>query len=400
MTPFSTPPKQGREEYNGKIWDTLSWQTTFSAIREGKNSVSITADAVALLRQRSNSRLQTRTPFDDPLFDSFFTNYIRKPLHLTAKKSINVLPLPAAGRPENFSGAVGDFDISAATRVEKIKTGEPLLLQLTVNGAGNFTSIDMPKLPQQNRWKTYPPRVHFEPIGDAGGGQKIFEQAVIVKDPAVTEIPALELCYFDPQQQRYITKKSAPIPLKVTGGSQQSAGKPSMEATTAPAATAKEEEMLVPRVDIGTLSRELRPLPRRPWFQLTTLFLLLLVLAVSLLRYYLQKKRGDREGELRKKRARRLQEDLVTLHAAKENNDSTLFLNACRIAIQNSLAARCDMHPSVVSLGDIRRVLPDSSPIIDIFSMADSATYGDRKLPVTELESIYTQLKKELESLL
>ncbi len=395
MAPLSASPKQGREEYKGKIWDTLSWQTTFSAIKGGKNSVAITTDAVALLQQKRGA--QARTPFDDPFFDSFFSNYARKPIHLTWQREIEVLPLPDAGKPDSFNGAVGDFDFSVSTRAKEVKTGEPLLLEITVNGAGNFSRIDIPKLPEDGRWKTYPPMVHFEPIGDAGGGQKVFEQAVIINDHTVDGIPSLALCYFDPEQQRYITKKSSPIPLKVTAGKNGHPPSGTTPANTASTSVKDGEQQM--KVDIGTLSKNLRPLPRRQWFQGTVLFLLL-ILSISLILYYLKKKRGGKGAGLRKKRAHRLQEDMLTLYAAKENNDPTLFLHACRVAIQNSVAERCDMHPSVVSLDDVRRVLPRSSPIIEIFAMTDNASYGSKTIPVTELETIYARLNTALERLL
>ncbi len=409
MTPLSTTPKENREEYKGKIWNTLSWQTTLSAIKEGENSVSITADAVALLRQAQRKRSQRHTPFDsffggnpfdDPFFDNAFTNYARKPLHLLWKNNINVLPLPANGKPENFSGAVGDFDISVSTRVKEIEVGDPLLLQISVSGAGNFDKLNIPELPPENRWRTYPPKVHFEPIGNSGGGQKIFEQAVVIKDSSITAIPPLSLCYFNPELKKYITKKSTPIPLKITGKTSNYNEQSILPETKTTTLTKKEDNLQILNIDIGSLSKDLRPLPQRQWFQVAVLLLLLFCIVTYFVRHLQKRKERNKEQELRKKSIRRLQEDLVTLHAAKENNDSTLFLHACRVAIQNSLARRCGIHPSVVSLGDIVKVLPGSSPVIEIFSMTDTASYGNKSIPATELDKIYYQLKNELESLL
>ena len=42
--------------------------------------------------------------------------------------SIDVLPLPAVGRPGDFSGAVGSFDVSARATRNEVKVGESITL--------------------------------------------------------------------------------------------------------------------------------------------------------------------------------------------------------------------------------------------------------------------------------
>ncbi len=413
MEPLSSSPAQGREEYNGRVWDTLSWQTTFSAIKEGENSLSIAASATALLEQRQKRRERSRSPFDsffggnpfdDPFFDNVFTNYIKKPLHLSWQDKITVLPLPAAGRPENFSGAVGDFDITVSTRTKEIEIGDPLLLEIAVNGIGNFNKVEAPGLPENNRWRTYPPKAHFEPIGNTGGGQKIFEQAVVIRDQSITEIPSLSFCYFNPEKKQYITKKSAPVPVKIKGksngtNSQVTPKTPQETIRKIPQQQEEASDQHLLKIELGEMTGDMRPLPQRPWFQGATIFFLLLYLCGIIVRYMRKKREGSQQN-LRKRMLHRLYEDLIPIQAAKENNDSVLFLRACRVAIQNSLARRCQKHPSVVSLGDIQRILPAASPIIKIFSMADQASYSDKEIPVAELDKLYDELKSELENLL
>lgn len=404
-------PKQSREEFNGKVWNTLTWRTSLSAIKEGGHPITVTMDATALIRQTSKtSRSRIRdpldsflggsNPFDDPFFDRMFTRYAEKPLHLTWKELLTVHPLPAENRPDDFHGAVGEFDLAVATRLKDIEMGEPILLTMTVNGAGNFSKIDAPVLPKSEKWKTYPPKVHFEPFGNMGGGQKIFEQAVVITDPHVKEIPALSICYFDPEKEEYVTKHSRPISVNVTSpdGVQTAVVLEKQEED-------KKKDILSPntftqplKIELGPLGEELRPLPQRLWFQIIVIFFLVVSLGAMLFRY--DRKRRKRSARCLSRQALyRLREDLITVRAAQENGDDRLFLSASRVAIQNSLANRCGIHPSAISLADLRRVLSNSSPLIEIFHLTDQASYGGG-ISSMELDKLYSQLKSELEKLI
>ena len=53
------------------------------------------------------------------------------------KRTIDVKPLPTEGRPDNFSGAVGNFDFEATTNKTTLNTNESLQLDLKVT-AINF----------------------------------------------------------------------------------------------------------------------------------------------------------------------------------------------------------------------------------------------------------------------
>lgn len=412
MPPITHEPQRSQEELKGKMWNVVTWQTTLTGVKEGTHPLHINMSATALLTQFSQKnqrglqgpldRFFGGAPFTDSFLNRFFSNYDKIPLRLTWKEKFTVQPLPEKNRPTDFSGAVGEFNFTVSTRTDEIKAGEPFLLTIRVIGAGNFDKIDIPQLPESASFQTYPPKIHFTPLGNMGGGQKMFEQALVIKDPSTKEIPTLSFVYFDPASKQYISKKSTPIPIKIRG--QHLSTTPAV--STAPPKKKENESILQPRasfplkIKTGKITKEFTPLPQRLWFQLTVIFLFFTLLLLLLIAFRHNIKTYNSLCTLRKQAKKRLRADLMTACAAKEHEDQKLFLNACRVAIQNQLAHHCGVHPSAMSLDDLYRILPDSSPLIEIFQLADTSSCGGKEISHEEMAKLYLQLKAALEKLI
>jgi hypothetical protein len=61
------------------------------------------------------------------------------------RRIINVMPLPAAGRPAGFSGAVGKFDFEVSASKNNLKASESLQARVEVSGKGNLKLFQMPE---------------------------------------------------------------------------------------------------------------------------------------------------------------------------------------------------------------------------------------------------------------
>ncbi|MGH7452458.1 MAG: BatD family protein, partial [bacterium] len=77
--------------------------------------------------------VQTPRPRSRDLFDDFFNNPFgvrTSRLKVSSRPAeIEVLPLPEAGKPANFSGAVGNFSITASVDRAQVKTNEAITLK-------------------------------------------------------------------------------------------------------------------------------------------------------------------------------------------------------------------------------------------------------------------------------
>jgi hypothetical protein len=128
---------------------------------------------------------------------------------------IDVVPIPTRGRPAYYSGAVGAYTIQATAKPTEVAVGDPITLTMTVSGAGNIQALQPPRLaevPELNAAF----RIPTDPLaGEVAGNSKRFSISIRATSEAVTEIPPVPFAYFDPRQERFVTVKSQPIPLKV-----------------------------------------------------------------------------------------------------------------------------------------------------------------------------------------
>ena len=126
-----------------------------------------------------------------------------------------VQPLPKAGRPANFGGAVGRYALKAFAVPTNVRVGDPIELVIDVRG-DPVETIPGPSLssnPQLNEDF----RVPTETLaGTVRGATKRFTQVIRAKRADVTEIPPIEFAYFDSEAGEYAVARSEPIPVLVS----------------------------------------------------------------------------------------------------------------------------------------------------------------------------------------
>ncbi|MCI5220776.1 MAG: hypothetical protein D3914_16680, partial [Candidatus Electrothrix sp. LOE2] len=130
-------PRQQQEQVNGALYTSLIWQGTLSAVKEGEVPLTVEMDAEVLVRSRSRHRAD---PFgssllDDPFFSDILSNYTRRDIKISSpEKTITVLDLPTENRPDDFSGAIGNFSLAVAASPLDGKVGDPITLKMQLDG--------------------------------------------------------------------------------------------------------------------------------------------------------------------------------------------------------------------------------------------------------------------------
>lgn len=129
-------------------------------------------------------------------------------------------PLPPDA-PTAFNGAVGNYAVTVAPDRTDLEVGESLQLTVTVTGRGNLATLDAPMLVAPAAFDVYDPQVStlLDRSGNTLSGSKTFRWVLIPRSNGTFEIPPVEFAWFDPQQGRYRTSSSDPIPVTVTGTS-------------------------------------------------------------------------------------------------------------------------------------------------------------------------------------
>ncbi len=411
MPQLHEQPRQTQERVGAATYSVLTWQTTLSNIKEGRHTIHLELNATQLIPQRrtSTSLFGQRSPFDDDLFDSVFGGYKQKPIKVTSEDiTLEIMPLPEEGRPDTFTGAIGNFALHTSADPLQAEIGEPLTLTMEISGSGNFDRVEAPSFPDSADWKTYSPSSTFtSPENTTYSGEKQFVQAIVAKSPAINQIPSLSFSYFDPDQGRYITTNSQPIPITVTGKTtvplQPSAvqARPEPQQEPQPAVSPEGIAGLAPlHLETGKSVATIIPLYRSPLFLAVMLLCLAIIIVLSVLR--LQKVRAQHSPDETRKRQlqKTLQDSLTAVEAALAKEDSTAFLAAVRSTIQAHLGGLWKCEPSAITSANLSKNLAHSPELLAIFTTAEQAAYSGASLSRETMQDYAQTLKTELVKLI
>jgi len=176
------------------------------------------------VRVRRRSRDPFDSFFDDPFFSPVRTVSIR-----SDPVRIEVLPLPSAGKPADFSGAVGQFRLTGAVDKKQVKTNEAVTFKLTLEGDGNIRTLPEPTIAFSSDFEKYPPK-HNEQMDLQGGtvrGRRVYEYVLVPRAAGKQAIKPVSFSFFDPQAGKYRTLLTDEINIDVAKGNEAVALVPS-----------------------------------------------------------------------------------------------------------------------------------------------------------------------------
>jgi len=372
-------PQQTQEVKDGKRWLVVTWYGAISATKAGTYPASLSLQATVAVKDESAPKPRQRRggPFDDPFFDSAFdqmnARYIEKEVTLTSRdQEIEVRPLPAEGKPEDFSGAVGQFKLDSSSIPAEWHTGDPQQITAQVSGAGNFALVDAPDLTPSKNWKSYTGKDGFT-SGDVASfsGSKKFQFSAVPRKGGEQEV-GLAFSYFDPTDAKYKTLNSAPQKIRVAG---EDLVEEKKQTTVEPEKVLKPVDNLVGQKSADTPVRSLTALVHRPAFvSLLSLAGGLLVLGrlFALLRKRLRDPRRLANAAMEKATRE-------ALNAAGERaaaHDVSGFFAAARLAIQQRLGSLWNQPAQAITSAEIAERIPVDSPVAEFFREADLHEYG------------------------
>ena len=117
---------------------------------------------------------------------------------------LHIKPLPKAGRPAQFSGAVGNFFLRGRLERNRSIVGEPVTYTIELNGEGNLKAINKLQFEPSTSLKIYAANIKDEINYDHHvKGRRLFEYVVIPKTPGEQVVPTFSLSYFSPKDKTY-----------------------------------------------------------------------------------------------------------------------------------------------------------------------------------------------------
>ena len=135
-------------------------------------------------------------------------------------KIIAVKALPETGKPQDFSGAVGNFDFKVNPSRTNLKSGESLDLTVSVSGTGNLKLFTLPKPVVPSSLEMYDPE-HNEKIQTplSGMNGSISDKYTIIPtEKGSFPIKGLRFSYFDLNSKSYKTITSNDLIITATQG--------------------------------------------------------------------------------------------------------------------------------------------------------------------------------------
>jgi hypothetical protein len=251
---------------NGQVYRVVQLNGVLSPLKTGTFTLGPAKMVLPVMVRRRSA------------LDDFFDDYVKREVQLesTNKPAVTILPVPMNGRPANFSQGIGRFQVSASADPTTVKQGDPITVQMTVTGSGNFQSITAPVLANTNGFKVYDPQRKETPARNDGAppNQVVFEQVLIPLETSVKQIGPLVLSYFDPDSGTFRQTTTAAIPITVKSN-------PNFNAATvlASSGTGTSEELgqdiIYIKDNPGQLRPATEPFYRQLWFVLLQLLPLL-----------------------------------------------------------------------------------------------------------------------------
>ena len=313
------------------------------------------ADMVVQIALQSNSR---------SIFDQFFGGQVYSVVHKSISNAavVNVKELPTAGKPENFSGAIGDFKYNVSISSKEGKTDEPITYIAKVSGTGNMDMLSIPAPKIDESFEVYEPQtVENFSEGDAGfSGTKQDEYTIMPTMPGAYKFEPTSFCFFNPAAAKYVTINSPEININITG-------EPSKKSVLIDSAGAKTAEQLIVGKKIKNIHSPLvYQAPSKKLFGSVPFLVLTMTPFVLLVGLFAYKKReenlsADVIGVQQRRATKIAKKRLVTAEKHLKNNEREKFYDEVSRAIWGYLGNKLNIDPSLLSKENVSEKLAAKS---------------------------------------
>lgn len=323
-------------------------------------------------------------------------------------KTINVKALPEAGKPEDFSGAVGRFTFNATPTKTTLKNGESFDLNISVSGSGNLKLFNLPKPVVPAALEMYDP-VHKENVSTSLSGMsgKISDNYTIIPQfKGKYPIKPMSFSYFDLNSGKYKTITSPEIMVNVLDG-------PSPNGTVAennPSEPAKMKISGSEQFGFIKLKTKLTNIHKEDFFGSGTFAALMLFpfLCIPLVVAFRRKKEAiDRDVAGNKiRQSGRLAKKYLS-EAKMQMGNKERFYIALEKSMHNFLKAKLHIETSEMSKDKIREILLEkagSDKVNAFIGLMESCEFA-RYAPSTEsamqddynrAEQLISELEKQI----
>lgn len=210
-----------RMEYQARInnvtYDVLQLDYLVRANSGGK--VTINPSKMAMIMHYDPE--QSGSLFGEFFQDNFFSHGRRQKKRVSSlSHELTIHKVPLKGKPDNYAGLVGAFQIESGLTPANIKSNESTTLTITIKGYGNIKRIPDLVIPKIENIKVYSDKPSLkEEIKDQGiFGAKVMKWAIVPQKAGTFFIPEIKLSYFDTTKGKYKEISTRAYELNVLSG--------------------------------------------------------------------------------------------------------------------------------------------------------------------------------------
>ena len=299
------------------------------------------------------------------------------------KRTINVKPLPLAGKPDGFNGAVGDFQFDVSTNKTKLNANESLQMDVLVSGNGNLKLFTMPSVKLPSALEVYEPEYRENVTTNSNGMQgSITNSYTIVPQLKGTyPVQPLTFSFFDPKTEKYRTISSKEFIIEVESG-------PLSANASQNGQTVQRQPVILSEKNFKyiKLRTALKPIEQEPFFNSGLFWTLLggpiLLIPLFILAGKKQKRRlADVEGN-KLRRANKLAKKYLS-EAKRNISNPNIFYESLERALHNYLKSKLNIETSEMEKDFISQMLLDRKVdgqtvenFIDLIKSCEFARYA------------------------
>ena len=199
-----------RGQYKGEPYNEVVWQ---KVVLYPQKSGKLTIEPLTL-------NLQLSVPSNRrDLFGRRILKQGQKTI-TSGRRTLNIKPLPTSGQPENFTGAVGQFDFDVILSKDALKASESFQAKIKVSGKGNLNLFQLPEINVPNTLEVYEPERKETIKTTLSGTEGTVEEnyTIVPQYQGKYPIPPVSFSYFDPKAKNYKTVRSQELLVDVYEG--------------------------------------------------------------------------------------------------------------------------------------------------------------------------------------
>lgn len=381
-------------QYNG-FWNqdiTINNLQIKPGIYNGENYRSVVLKKALLIPTKSGKLLIEPMEMDILIGvptgrGDFFGNPITRNLtkvFSSAKRDITVKQLPLQNKPENFNGAVGEFDFTITSSKNDLKANESSLIKVAVTGKGNLKLFEIPKIETPKELEIYTPE-HKEVVSTTLNGIQgsVYDLYTVVPQfKGKYKIPKVSFSYFNPSDKKYKTITTEDLFVNVLEGK---------EIVTTTNNIKKDVAVTGANFRYIQTKTVFEPIHKEDFFKsnLFYIFLLLPLIAIpiGIIIYTISEKRNSDLVGVKQRKADRLVRKYLS-EAKKQLGKKEEFYIALEKALHNYLKAKLQIETSEISRDNIIEILNSKrvnnttiKAFIGVLNDCDFARYT----PITEV---------------